>query len=185
MTNSYLYSICDFHINYAGCGSYARTFQLIDYVTGSLYVISAFGYLGILPLQLFRSGLGSKPISKIWARMDTICLLAPIVLIFRAIFAFNTSITAAYADNPEQFSDSDIETTLKISVIADYMFFLVGAVTLSLLVFTLVEMASSASLYQKMNIRGRDIEVGKILKYVRLVNLIILTVFAALWQTWG
>ncbi|KAJ3309520.1 hypothetical protein HDV04_005960 [Boothiomyces sp. JEL0838] len=141
MPDSFLFGICDFHVNYAGCGQFAFPFQIIDYITGSLYIISALGYIGILIVQLLRNGLGAKPIRAIWSRMDTICLLAPVMLIFRSIYSFNTSTTARFAFNPTEYTNADIEAILKVSISFDYLFFLLGAITLSLFVFMLVDMA--------------------------------------------
>lgn len=192
MEHSFLFDVCDFHINYAGCGDSAHVFKVIDYITGSLYITTALTYYLVIYLQLKKLGLGTKPLKKIWSRMDTAGSLIPICQAVRAGFSFSSinyltlaSRTANYANGGSGYTNYDIESTLKVSIVFDYLFMLIGGVTTSIFVFSLVDLAGNATLYDKMQVFGRELNIGKIMKIIRLTTMSVLTVITALWCTFG
>ncbi|KAJ3319739.1 hypothetical protein HDV06_005939 [Boothiomyces sp. JEL0866] len=181
---SYLFQICDFHINYANCGPYTQYFEQVDHVAIFLYTVTTLFYAIILPIQLVGVGITKGvPLSKCWGNMESAMMMNITFQLIRIGFHVNlSSISSAIVS---AWTDADILNYLHTNIALEFVYYIIGGTSVSTFVFSIIDVADASHLYDKIKIGEKVVDCGKLLKLLRLIGLIIFVTFASLWATKG
>ncbi|KAI8893384.1 hypothetical protein BC833DRAFT_608575 [Globomyces pollinis-pini] len=168
MNRSYLFDICDFHMNYSNCKD-IQTFAQIDLVITGLLMIPILGYFIRLIIRLHISKIKKVSFRSSWRQLDTFSVMQIINITFKALFHWH--IRQLGSVDLRFMTNADIETHVRTSILLEYVCLTFGSIAAFLFLKCFVAIVCTVHMYPPITILMR----------LRLVILIYSTVFTFLW----
>ncbi|KAI8895918.1 hypothetical protein BC833DRAFT_599591 [Globomyces pollinis-pini] len=182
-SKSFLFDICDFHITYVGCSN-RQQFLIKDYVMLGLCLLIVLTYGGLVIQKLFMNLRNKRSLLKNWNQMDTFCMISMLHGLFRTIFYVNI-VYIYHGDSKTTWSNERMEQYVRTSIFMELVLFMLGSLAAATFIDCYVQISTSMLLYQPIDIRGKKIDLAKLIRVLRLVILIVYIILASIWATKG
>ncbi|KAI8911673.1 hypothetical protein EDD86DRAFT_202993, partial [Gorgonomyces haynaldii] len=118
MPRSYLFDICDWHMNYAGCSNIPDLVQW-DQSYVWLYVIEIALYFGFLAQRFYTESIvDGRTVKQFFNKMDTLALLMVGFSSLRIYFHIRMANFATL--DLASMTDADLETFLRGNIIVEF-----------------------------------------------------------------
>ncbi|KAJ3268711.1 hypothetical protein HDV01_002342 [Terramyces sp. JEL0728] len=148
-----------------------KYFAQVDHALILLYGLTSFCYAMVIPIQLIAVGFTKgAALSKCWTNMETAMILNVAFQLIRIGFHVNYY---------------DIVYYMQTNIALELVYYLIGGVSISIFVFSIIDVADASHLYDKIKIGEKIVDCGKLLKVVRLLGMIVFIAFTSLWATKG
>ncbi|KAI8905883.1 hypothetical protein EDD86DRAFT_271316 [Gorgonomyces haynaldii] len=173
MTRSFLFEICDLHLSYLGCNS-PNAFATVDTVSLTLHVLTAAAYFGFIAIRILRKG-GKKTAAK---ELDRVAFFAGLAVLFRVGYLAMTR--SVQALNIANTSDAEAQNLVRSIVMVEAFNIIMASLSLSIIIDTLVKLATGANLVQSIRIGQKTVNVSQTITVLQLLIFVLTIAFACL-----
>ncbi|KAI8913457.1 hypothetical protein EDD86DRAFT_262450 [Gorgonomyces haynaldii] len=167
---SFLFELCDYHLSYLGC----KNKEPFTSTATSLLILSVLTSLGyflyaLIHILVEKSKRGKK-VKEIWNDLDTVAVTGGMANVFRCFVLVNLRRASQF--DVTAMTDAEAQIHVRTTIWFEHLQLVFAPVAMTLYINTIVKTATGANLYDPIKFGQRTVDIGKLIKLIRLTVLI-------------